>query len=90
MLITDAQGKLVGIFTHGDLARLMEGDASLDKRAPIAQLMGKKPKSIGSEQLVEEAMRRMQEHRVDQIPVVDANGRPIGLLDVQDLLDVRV
>ena len=52
--------------------------------------MGKNPKSIGPEQLVEEATRRMKEHRVDQIAVIDADGRPVGLLDVQDLLDVRV
>ena len=90
VLITGAEGKLVGIFTHGDLARLLENDAALDKRATIERLMGRKPKTIGPDELVEEATRRMQEHRVDQIPVVDASGRPIGLLDVQDLLDVRV
>ena len=90
VLITDGQGRLAGIFTHGDLARLMEGDAPLDKRAPIERLMGKHPKSIGPEQLVEEATRLMKEHRVDQIAVIDADGRPVGLLDVQDLLDVRV
>lgn len=89
VLITGDAGRLVGIFTHGDLARLLEGDAPLDKRLPIERLMGKNPKSIGPEQLVEEAMRRMKEHRVDQIAVIDADGRPVGLLDVQDLLDVR-
>ena len=61
-----------------------------DKRAPIERLMCKHPKSIGPEQLVEEATWRMKEHRVDQIAVIDADGRPVGLLDVQDLLDVRV
>jgi arabinose-5-phosphate isomerase len=90
VLVTGAAGKLVGIFTHGDLARLLEGDAALDKRAPIERLMGRNPKTIGPDELVEEATRRMKEHRVDQIPVIDADGRPIGLLDVQDLLDVRV
>ncbi len=89
-LIAGTDGRLVGIFTHGDLARLLEGDAPLDKRVAIERLMGKNPKSIGQEQLVEEAMRRMKEHRVDQIAVIDADGRPVGLLDVQDLLDVRL
>lgn len=89
-LIADADGRLAGIFTHGDLARLLEADAPLDKRVAIERLMGKNPKSIGEEQLVEEAMRRMKEHRVDQIAVIDADGRPVGLLDVQDLLDVRL
>lgn len=89
-LIAGLDGRLVGIFTHGDLARLLEGEAPLDKRVAIERLMGKNPKSIGAEQLVEEAMRRMKEHRVDQIAVIDAEGRPVGLLDVQDLLDVRL
>src|SRR5258706_15204573 len=69
VLITDAEGRLVGIFTHGDLARLMEGDAPLDKRAPVERLMRTHPKSIGPEQLVEDATRRMKEHREDQIAV---------------------
>ncbi|MBK7642673.1 MAG: KpsF/GutQ family sugar-phosphate isomerase [Planctomycetes bacterium] len=90
VLLVDAQQRLAGIFTHGDLARLMETEAALDKRAPIDSLMGKHPKSIGPDELVEEATRRMKEHRVDQIAVIDAERRPIGLLDVQDLLDVRV
>jgi arabinose-5-phosphate isomerase len=59
-------------------------------RAPVDEFMGKNPKSIGEDRLVEEAQRVLAEHRIDQIPVVDAERRPVGLLDVQDLLDVRL
>jgi arabinose-5-phosphate isomerase len=92
-LITDASGLLVGIFTHGDLSRLFERH---DPQGPINlgelvdKYMGKNPKSIGPDQLVEEAQHLMQEFRIDQVAVIDAEHRPVGLLDVQDLLDVRV
>jgi arabinose-5-phosphate isomerase len=89
-LVVDAQGRLAGIFTHGDLARLLEDGRALDMRAPVDEFMGKNPKSIGEDRLVEEAQRVLAEHRIDQIPVVDAERRPVGLLDVQDLLDVRL
>lgn len=87
-LIVDRDEKLVGIFTHGDLSRLLEHDA-LDMNRPVDESMGKKPKSIGPDALVEEAMHMLREHRIDQIPVLDGERHPLGLIDVQDILDVR-
>jgi arabinose-5-phosphate isomerase len=89
-LVIDTAGKLVGIFTHGDLSRLLELGAGFDLASPVDQHMGREPKVVGPEQLVAEAQRVLREHRIDQIPVVDAERRPVGLVDVQDLLDVRV
>ena len=89
-LVVDERGRLAGIFTHGDLARLLEDGRALDMRAPIDEYMGKNPKTIAEDRLVEEAQRLLAEHRIDQIPVIDAERRPVGLLDVQDLLDVRL
>lgn len=89
-LITDAQDRLVGIFTHGDLSRLLEKSEQWDTDQPIDASMGKNPKSIGPDALVEEAQRLLREHRIDQIAVIDAERHPVGLLDVQDLLDVRI
>ena len=88
-LIVDAQSRLVGIFTHGDLSRLLEKDA-LDMNRPVDEAMGRSPKSIGPDALVEEAMKLLREHRIDQIAVIDSERRPLGLVDVQDVLDVRV
>lgn len=89
-LIVDPAGKLVGIFTHGDLSRLLERDGGWSVDQPVDEYMGKKPKSIGPDALVEEAQHMLREHRIDQIPVLDADRRPLGLVDVQDLLDVRI
>jgi arabinose-5-phosphate isomerase len=89
-LIVDEAGLLRGIFTDGDARRLLETGEMKHLHAPVDDFMGKSPKSIGPEALVEEAQRLLQEFHIDQVPVVDGEGRPIGLLDVQDLLDIRI
>jgi arabinose-5-phosphate isomerase len=48
------------------------------------------PKVIGPEALAAEALRLMQAHQIDDLPVVDDQGRPIGMVDVQDLLQVGI
>lgn len=88
--IVDPQGVLVGVFTHGDLARLFERSPSIAAGDAVDLHMGKNPKTIGPEQIVEAAQHLLHEHRIDQIAVIDDARRPIGLLDVQDLLDVRI
>ena len=87
-LVIDEAGKLIGIFTDGDLRRLFE--TGKDVHAPVGEFMGAQPKSVGPEALVEEAQRLLQEYHIDQVPVLDDEGRPVGLLDVQDLLDIRI
>ncbi len=87
-LIVDANGRLAGIFTDGDLRRWFERDEPDVNRAAVDDFMGRRPKTLTPDQLVEDAHRLLREHRIDQAPVVDASGRPIGLVDVQDLLDL--
>ena len=83
--IVGARKKLVGMFTDGDLRRLMEtGACALD--AEIATVMTASPKTISPTQRITEAAEVMRRHHIDQVPVVDDRHRPVGLLDVQDLL----
>ncbi len=89
-LITGEGGALVGIFTDGDLRRLLDEHGEIRGQTVIDGHMGTHPKSIRPEQLVEEAHKLMREHRIDQIAVIDEERRPVGLLDVQDLLDSAV
>ena len=89
-LVIDDAGRLAGIFTDGDLRRLLE---SADRSAldqPVSQHMGANPKTLSPNQLVEEAHLLLRKHRIDQAPVVDENHHPVGLIDVQDLLDVEI
>jgi arabinose-5-phosphate isomerase len=87
--VVDARGRLVGIFTDGDLRRLAERhELQLERR--ISEVMIRRPRCIGPEELVLAAAALMRELKVDQLPVVDADGRAVGLLDVQDVLAARL
>ena len=83
--VVDRKGQLVGIFTDGDLRRHAEEDPQILRRK-VSQVMTKNPKRLPVEHLAVEAMKIMKSYRIDEIPIVDARGRPMGLLDIQDLL----
>jgi arabinose-5-phosphate isomerase len=83
--IVNKKGKLVGIFTDGDLRRHLEKDPNLTLRQ-VKDAMTKSPIAVTPQMLAVEAARVLQEKKIDEVPVVDKNKRPVGLLDIQDLL----
>ncbi|MFA5311501.1 MAG: KpsF/GutQ family sugar-phosphate isomerase [Candidatus Omnitrophota bacterium] len=83
--VVDKSGRLTGIFTDGDLRRNLKTDARMPFR-DIREVMTKNPSVITEDMLAAEAMRILQDKRIDELPVVDKKRRPVGLLDVQDLL----
>ena len=83
--IIDRKGKLTGIFTDGDLRRHFE-NKDFFSALKIKDVMTKDPKTVKKDQLAVEALRILKEKKIDEVPVVDARHRPIGMLDVQDLL----
>jgi arabinose-5-phosphate isomerase len=83
--IVDARGRLRGIFTDGDLRRHLDSSGTLTQQR-VREVMTPHPKTIGADRLAVEALRLLQEHKIDELVVVDRARRPIGLLDVQDLL----
>jgi arabinose-5-phosphate isomerase len=89
VLVHHASGKLAGIFTDGDLRRLVLRDPSA-LREPIARVMTKSPRTLPASALVREAVRMFMEFRQDEIPIVDRAGKPVGMLDVQDLIAMRL
>ncbi len=83
--VVDKEGRLVGFFTDGDLRRHLQKDKDLlEKR--ISSVMTKKPTTITKKKLATEAVRILQEKKFDNIPVVDEDKRPIGIVDERDLL----
>jgi arabinose-5-phosphate isomerase len=86
--VVDAKGRLVGIFTDGDLRRLVES-GPFDSSQMVGKVCGRSPKTIRPERLVREAAQILRLAKVDQLPVVDEAGRPVGLLDIQDVLAER-
>jgi len=83
--VINKEGRLVGIFTDGDLRRHLDKDPNIANRA-VKDVMTKNPTAIKKEKLAAEAFQILKSKRIDEIPVVDEKSRPIGLLDVQDLL----
>ena len=83
--VVDKKGRLCGIFTDGDLRRHLEVDANLALKK-VRDCMTKRPTTISKDGLASEALRILKEKRIDELPVVDKNHKPIGMLDVQDLL----
>lgn len=83
--VKDKKGRLKGIFTDGDLRRHLGTDKNLPLRR-VSEVMTRNPTVVYRDMLAAEAMRIMQEKKIDELPVVDKQMRPIGLLDVQDLL----
>lgn len=83
--VVDKKGRLTGIFTDGDLRRHLDKDPHITNRK-IKDVMTKNPTVIKKDRLAAEAFRILKQKKIDEVPVIDGNNRPIGLLDVQDLL----
>jgi arabinose-5-phosphate isomerase len=81
-------GELVGMFTDGDLRRLLQSQ-SFDPNMLAGDAMGGQPKTVHPQQYVVEAAQLLGAHHVDQVAVVDETNKPVGLLDIQDLLSMK-
>lgn len=90
VILVDAAGRTSGLFTDGDLRRILTDNDGSALQRPIAEVMTRNPKRIQATALASEAMALMQHHRFDELPVVDADDRPVGLIDVQDLVVLRM
>jgi arabinose-5-phosphate isomerase len=86
VMILDAAGALAGIFTDSDLARLFEGrhDAALDE--PIGRVMTSRPTTIVAGTRLRDAVALLETRRLSELPVLDAAGGVVGLLDIVDLV----
>ncbi len=90
VILTDQAGKISGIFTDGDLRRLVTDDDGTGLKKPIADVMKRNPKRIKADELASEAMAVMRQFRIDELPVVDDDDKPVGLIDVQDLVVLKM
>jgi arabinose-5-phosphate isomerase len=86
VMLTDAEGRLCGLFTDSDLARLIEErrDVALDR--PIREVMTADPITVSPGTRVVEAVDILRRHKISELPVVDALGQPLGLIDITDVI----
>lgn len=90
LLIIDDTGKLAGIVTDGDLRTALIHKGPDVWGGPIRDLMTKNPTTLPHTALVRDAVRIVRERRFDEVPIIDADGKPVGLIDVQDLAALKV
>ncbi|MEI8350492.1 MAG: KpsF/GutQ family sugar-phosphate isomerase [Candidatus Omnitrophota bacterium] len=83
--VINDQGHLIGIFTDGDLRRNLERHRNLLKKK-VKEVMTVKPVVVRDDDLASEALKVLETKKIDEVPVVDKNDRPVGMLDVQDLI----
>jgi arabinose-5-phosphate isomerase len=88
-LVSRRSGKLTGILTDGDFRRsALSGPDFL--RRPVADFMTRQPKVIDEDALGVEALRRFEAHKIDDLIVVNSRGKPVGLIDGQDLPKLKI
>jgi arabinose-5-phosphate isomerase len=90
LLIVDDAGRLAGIVTDGDLRTALIRHGPGAWQGPIAAIMTANPTTLGADAIVRDAVHIVREHRFDEIPVVDHDRKPVGLIDVQDLAALKV
>lgn len=88
-VVLKADGTLAGIFTHGDFARHFPNHADIGSRR-LSEFMTVNPVSIRANHLAAEVLQVLERHRVDDLVVLDEVGRPIGLIDSQDLTRLKI
>jgi arabinose-5-phosphate isomerase len=85
-MIVSPDQKLRGIFTDSDLARLFESRRDQAVDGPIRDVMTKTPCTIPSGSFVLDAVKLMADRKISELPVVDAVGAPVGMIDITDLV----
>jgi arabinose-5-phosphate isomerase len=84
-VVVNKEGRLTGIFTDGDLRRNLEKKKQLLK-VKVSQVMTKNPIVINEDLLASEVLNLLEKRKIDEVPVVDEENRPVGMLDIQDLI----
>lgn len=88
-VVLDAEGKLAGIFTDGDLRRVSErGEQFFDR--PIADVMTRNPRTIKPDAILDEVLALCERYKITVLVAVDADNRPIGIIHLHDVLQSKL
>jgi arabinose-5-phosphate isomerase len=90
VVLVDDSGKVSGIFSDGDLRRVITDNDGSALDRPIREIMTRNPKRINGDHLASEAMALMRQYRIDDLPVVNELDEPIGIIDIQDLVLLKM
>lgn len=90
VMITCRDGKLAGIITDGDLRRIFARKGVAAFQMKCSEWMTPDCKRVREDALAAEAMAIFHKYRIDELPVVDSQDRPVGLIDVQDIVAIKI
>ena len=90
VMVVDKEGKLAGIVTDADLRRLITQQGQQAFQFKAGDIMTADCKRIRADALAAEATAIFHKYRIDDLPVVDSDNRPVGLIDVQDIVTIKV
>ncbi|MHC4291297.1 MAG: KpsF/GutQ family sugar-phosphate isomerase, partial [Planctomycetota bacterium] len=90
VMVTDAEGKLAGIITDADLRRSMARMGEEVFSVKCSEMMTPNCKRVREDALAAEAMAIFHKFRIDELPVVNAEDQPVGLIDVQDIVAIKI
>ena len=86
VMLVDSRGVLTGLFTDSDLAKMLEERREDGLDAPVASLMTRDPMTVAGGSLLSEAVSLLASQKISELPVVDRSHRPLGLLDITDVV----
>lgn len=86
--VVDDSGLLIGVFTDGDLRRALDAEATVN--TPITQVMTRAPQTGNPDMLAAEALKLMQDKKINGLIIVDHNNKPVGAMNMHDLLRAGV
>jgi arabinose-5-phosphate isomerase len=86
VMLVDAQGKLTGLCTDSDLARLLQTHQNLPLERPISEVMTRNPLTTKANKRLVDVVEVLSAHKISELPVVDDAGCPIGLIDITDVI----
>ena len=86
VMIVDTDANLVGLFTDSDLARLLEQQADGVLDVPVGTVMTRDPFQLRAGAMLPEALRVLAENQISELPVTDERGRPLGMIDITDVI----
>lgn len=88
IMLTDVEGRICGIFTDSDLAKMLEQRREAILDGPVADVMTKRFLTVQKTQLLNDALQLLARYKISELPVVDEEHRPCGIIDITDMVGI--
>jgi arabinose-5-phosphate isomerase len=87
-MLTDSEGRICGIFTDSDLAKMLEQRRESVLDGQVSDVMTKKFLTVQRTQMLNDALQLLARYKISELPVVDEQHRPCGIIDITDMVGI--